>query len=115
MSTLRVRRWRFVRSSLTEEDLPPLPLNNFRSDTSTEENDEDVMSPVGDMGGLAELQARVQMLRNAQRSHKDAWEALVKATSDRVDALRTSRRSYQPLTRMLVHRAAQSPRRETRS
>ena len=79
----------FVRSSLTEEDLPPLPLNSFRSDTSIEENDDDVMSPVGDMGRLAELQARVQMLRNAQRSHKDAWEALVKATSDRVDALRT--------------------------
>ena len=87
----------FLRQSLNDE-LPPPPT--FEKSVDTQDHEGGAMwlvDETGGDGGLAELQARVQMLSNARRSHAEAWESMVRATAERVDALRALRHQlHQP-------------------
>ena len=102
----------FVKQSLSEE-LPPPPAfepsggkggksgegvaggeNEGGGDGTSDEEELErwllaASEMVGGDGGLAELQARVQMLNSARRSHAEAWAAMAEATRERVESLRT--------------------------
>ena len=88
----------FVRQSLQEE-IPPPPVVLASDRLGEGEGDgrgadglalfRDAAELRGGDGGVAELQARIHILSNARRSHAAAWEEMVRATSARVESLRS--------------------------